>query len=164
MRESVGDMYGSVQPKYRNYPILFFIHLKHIKEVLLLWIEFLKYLISNFNNAVFIVLMCLICTDVIAGLRVAIYQKSNHSLHGGVESSYFIKGIWRKVLNILIYTLGVAFSFYTGQQAVYTFVSCAVIGYEGISVIENFTILGMPFPKKLKELLEVFKEKGGDDK
>lgn len=129
-----------------------------------MWIDFLHYLISNFNNPVFIVLMCLISTDVIAGLIVAIYQKSNHSLHGGVESSHFIKGIWRKVLNILIYTLGIAFSFYTGQAAVYTFVSCAVIGYEGISIIENFTILGMPFPKKLKELLEVFKEKGGDGK
>lgn len=155
-------MYGSVQPKYRSYPILFLLfHVKNLGGGYL-WLEFLRYLISNFNNAVFIVFMCLICTDVIAGLIVAIYQKSNHSLHGGVESSHFIKGVWRKVLNILIYTLGVAFSFYTGQQAVYTFVSCAVIGYEGISVIENFTVLGMPFPKKLKELLEVFKEKGGD--
>lgn len=141
-----------------------FFYFSKYKDVILLWVEFLHYLISNFNNAIFIVLMCLISTDVIAGLIVAIYQKSNHSLHGGVESSHFIKGIWRKVLNILIYTLGVAFSFYTGQQAVYTFVSCAVIGYEGISIIENFTILGMPFPKKLKELLEVFKEKGGGNK
>lgn len=128
-----------------------------------LWGEFIEYLIKSFNSPLFIVVISLIIIDVVTGVIVATLQKSGHTLHGSIESGHFIKGIYRKVLNILVYTLGVIFTFYTKQSTIEMFTAYAVITYEGISIIENFYLLGAPFPKKLKELFEVFKEQSGDD-
>lgn len=109
------------------------------------------------------VLMSLICSDLVAGLAVAIMQKSGHSLHGGVESAHFIRGIWRKVLNLCLYIVGITLSYYTGSTSIQIIVTYSIVGYEGISLFENFILLGIPFPEKLKKIFEIFKSKGSED-
>ena len=37
------------------------------------------------------------------------------------------------------------------------------ISNEGISILENASLLGLPVPKKLKEVLEQLKDKGDED-
>lgn len=128
-----------------------------------MWSTFLLQLVKSFHSPLFITLISLIIIDVICGCIVAVMQKSGHSLHGSVESSHFIKGIWRKILNILIFFIGAVLSFATKQTAVENFAGYAVVAYEGISIIENFALMGVPFPKQLKKIFDVFKSKSGDE-
>lgn len=125
-------------------------------------IDYLNYLHLELVQPFFIFLTVLICVDLVSGLIVAIFQKSGHSLHGGIESAHFVKGVWRKVLNLLLYVLGITFSYYASSSIIQIIVGYCIVGYEGLSLVENFMLLGFPFPKKLKQLFEVFKSKGGD--
>lgn len=122
--------------------------------------QYLLYLQAQANNGSFYVLLVIMVIDVITGVILATARKSDNTLNGRLESRQLIKGIYRKMGEILIYLLGVTISFFTNENAVAYLTIAGIISHESLSVLENLALLNVPIPQKLKDILEVIK-KGG---
>lgn len=126
-----------------------------------MWSDYLHFMFSSFHTAEFIILISLIIIDIITGLIITIAGKCKHIDTSKISSKFFIKGIYYKIFNIVIYFMGVCFSFYTKQDIIKEFVIISLIAYESISILENFNILGAPFPEPFKKFLNLFSKKDG---
>lgn len=92
-------------------------------------------------------LLVLLVMDYVAGVLKAICQKQLSSRIGS-------KGIAKKVGKLLV--IGLAFlveRLMEGMIPLREVVIFFFIANEGISILENLSAIGVPFPKKLKEVL-----------
>ena len=109
-------------------------------------------------DGLIIELICFVTVDYITGLMCAVRDKKLSSKAG-------FKGICRKVL---IFTLvGVANIIdiqiiHTGS-VLRTSVIFFYLSNEGVSLLENAAHLGLPIPKKLKEVLEQLHHKHNEE-
>lgn len=127
-----------------------------------MWIDYFKFLVDSFHTPQFIIFISLIIIDIITGIVVTIAKKSNHVEGSKISSRFFITGIYYKIFNIIIYIIGVIFSFFTQQDIIEQFVIYSIISYEIISILENFNIMGAKFPEPLKKFLDIFSKGDGD--
>lgn len=102
-----------------------------------------------------ITLVSFIVLDWITGLLKAIYNKNLSSYTG-------FKGIIKKVVILIIVGVAVLLEKNMGIPAIREIVMMFFIANEGISLLENVSQMGIPFPDKLKEILIQLrnKEKG----
>lgn len=126
-----------------------------------MWFDYLNFLFGAFHTPQFIVFISLIIIDIITGIIVTIAKKSNHVEDSKISSRFFINGIYYKIFNIVIYFIGVIFSYFTKQDIIENFVIYSIISYEIISILENFNVMGAKFPEPFKKFLDMF-SKGGD--
>ncbi|MBQ2676375.1 MAG: phage holin family protein [Clostridia bacterium] len=107
----------------------------------------ISYLVGGFDLSV-IVLCGFMAIDYITGVIVAITKNTVSSKQGA-------KGIAKKVLIIFILITAVLLDrLISKDQWIFrTLVCCFYTANEGISIIENAASLGIPIPKKLKEIL-----------
>ena len=109
-------------------------------------------------DGLIVALICFVAVDYITGLMCAVSDKKLSSKAG-------FKGICRKVL---IFTLvGVANIIdiqiiHTGS-VLRTAVIFFYLSNEGVSLLENAAHLGLPIPKKLKEVLEQLHHKHNEE-
>ena len=100
-------------------------------------------------------LVILMGVDFVMGLLIAaVWKKSGKSDSGALNSISIRKGCSLLVVMVayrLDVTLGVSY--------IKTAVIMAFIANEGISIVENYGIMGGPMPKVLKHALEVLQEK-----
>ncbi|NCB05103.1 MAG: holin, partial [Clostridia bacterium] len=103
--------------------------------------------------------------DFITGLIVAgVFKRSNKSKMGALDSRAGFKGLLKKCMILLMVILGTVLDLLVGTDTlVRTAVILFYIGNEGLSIVENFGLMGMPVPKKLRDALEVLKQKGDGD-
>jgi toxin secretion/phage lysis holin len=108
------------------------------------------------------VFLCFMVMDYLSGVIVGIIGKSLKSKTGGLSSKAGVQGLLRKGLMIMVVLLAALLdrAVGTGATVVRDLVCWFYIANEGISIMENLTIAGVPFPKKLKVL---FEEKLGED-
>lgn len=106
-------------------------------------------------------LLIFMLLDVITGMYVALIGKSHNSENGYYKSGVFGKGIFKKVLILVIVSLA-----YGVDQVIHT--EClrdsTIIFFiinEAISIIENSHCAGVPIPEKLCVMLEVYHEQLG---
>lgn len=97
-------------------------------------------------------LVALMVIDYITGVINAIIEKKLNSEVG-------FKGISKKMFILLLIGMAVLLDHAVGSEIVRSFTIFFYISNEGISVLENATKLGVPFPEKLKEVLEQLKDK-----
>lgn len=94
-------------------------------------------------------LLIFVIIDYITGLMVAVVQKK-------VSSEIGFKGIFKKILIFCL--VGVAHIVDTQIIGDGSVLRTAVIFFylsnEGISILENVSLIGLPVPEKLKEVLE----------
>lgn len=104
-------------------------------------------------------LLVFIVIDYITGVMCAI---ENHEL----SSEIGFKGIFRKVLIFLL--VGIANVVDVNVIGTGSVLRAAVcffyISNEGLSILENAAILGLPIPEQLKKVLKQIKNRGGDEK
>lgn len=104
-----------------------------------------------------IALQCLliaIVLDYVSGIIKAFITKQ-------LSSKIGFKGIIKKVGLLLIVMLGVLVDRVTGDTgAIRSLVIYYFVANEGLSIIENLSLAGVPFPKGLKKALKVLREKG----
>lgn len=93
-----------------------------------------------------ITLVSFIVLDWITGLLKAIYNKNLSSYTG-------FKGIIKKVVILIIVGVAVLLEKNMGIPAIREIVMMFFIANEGISLLENVSQMGIPFPEKLKEIL-----------
>ena len=109
-------------------------------------------------NGLLIALIVFVITDYVTGFASAIVRKE-------LSSSVGFKGLARKVLIFLIVGIANVLDVYVlGANAVLrTAVILFYMANEGLSIIENAGEIGLPIPKKLKEVLAQLRKKSGEE-
>lgn len=98
--------------------------------------------------------------DYVTGLIVAgVFHKSPKSSGGTLESRAGFKGLCRKGVIMLVVLVACRLSALTSSTFIRDAVIIGFISNEGISIIENAGLMGIPVPKKLMEGIEVLKNK-----
>lgn len=101
-------------------------------------------------------LLIFIVLDYITGVCKAIQSKKLNSIIGA-------KGIIKKVGYLIIVAMSVLLDRVVGNTGtIRSIVIYFFVANEGISIMENWSAMGLPLPKKIYEVLEQIKtEKGG---
>lgn len=109
-------------------------------------------------NGLLIALIVFVLTDYVTGFASAIVRKE-------LSSSVGFKGLARKVLIFLIVGIANVLDVYVlGANAVLrTAVILFYMANEGLSIIENAGEIGLPIPKKLRDVLAQLRKKSGED-
>lgn len=106
----------------------------------------ITYLFGNWETGISVLFTCMVL-DYILGIMCGTKKKE-------LSSSRGFEGLKKKFTIIIILILAVLLDRLIGQGWVFrTLVIYFYIGMEGISILENATILGVPFPDKIKDLL-----------
>ena len=107
-----------------------------------------------------ITLLFLMGVDFVMGLLIAaVWKKSGKSETGALNSISAWKGLIRKGCSLLVVMVAYRLDVTLGVTYIKTAVIMAFIANEGISIVENYGIMGGPMPKVLKRALEVLQEK-----
>lgn len=109
-------------------------------------------------NGLLIALIVFVITDYVTGFASAVVRKE-------LSSSVGFKGLARKILIFLIVGIANVLDVYVlGANAVLrTAVILFYMANEGLSIIENAGEIGLPIPKKLKEVLAQLRKKSGEE-
>ena len=113
------------------------------------------------------VLVALMVADYLTGVLVAaVWQRSSKSETGALDSKAGFKGILKKCMILLLVWIGVLLDDATGVNYIRMAVVLFFVGNEGISLLENLGLMGVPFPAFLKRALEALQDQGdkGRDK
>ena len=117
-------------------------------------------------DAVLGVLVAFMAADYLTGWGAALLGKSPKTATGGLDSKAGFAGIARKGLMLLVVLAGALLDRAIGAEtAVFRdMVIWFYLANEGLSLLENLALAGVPFPEKLKRALEQLKEKDqGED-
>lgn len=112
-------------------------------------------------------LIALMIADYITGVLVAlVWHKSNKSKTGTLSSKAGFVGLCKKSVILLVVWVAVMLDSAVGSQYIRGAVILFFVGNEGISLLENLGIMGVPYPDFLKRALEAVRDKGdrGDSK
>jgi len=105
------------------------------------------------------ILVALMGADYLSGVIVAACGRSPKSDGGGVSSKAGFIGLAKKGVMLLIVLLAALLDTATGSGNT-MFRTATVMYYianEGISIIENAALLGVPFPERIRGALEALK-------
>ena len=111
------------------------------------------------------VLVALMVADYLTGVLVAaVWHKSSKSSSGTLNSVAGFKGILKKCAILLLVWIGVLLDNATGANYIRMAVILFFIGNEGISLLENLGLMGVPFPAFLRRALEALRDQGDKGK
>lgn len=110
------------------------------------------------------VLMAFMVIDYVTGLIVATMGKSHKTENGHLDSKIGFIGIGKKALMLLVVLMAALLDRALGGDAA-IFRSAMIWFYaanEGISILENLSLAGVPFPKFMLNALEQLKKKNDE--
>ena len=121
-----------------------------------------SYLFGGYDKLL-IALIVFMVIDFLSGLILAIvFKNSNKTKNGRLSSEAGIKGLAKKIFILFIVAVGAQLDLVLGVTFVKDGVVVAFISMEGLSILENVALAGVPVPKLIKNALEVLNKK--DDK
>lgn len=96
--------------------------------------------------------------DYLTGIICAlIWKKSPKSENGAFESKASIKGLFRKALILVIVFIGVTLDKYSNTNFIRDGIIMFFVANDGLSIVENLGLMGVPLPQFLKNMFEVLK-------
>lgn len=117
--------------------------------------SFASYLFGGFDKLL-IALIIFIIIDFLSGLILAIvFKNSSKTKNGRVSSEVGIRGLAKKIFILFLVTVATQLDLVLGTSIVRDGVVIAFISMEGISILENATLAGLPVPRIIKNALEV---------
>lgn len=99
------------------------------------------------------VLVSMMVIDYASGLIVAFMGKSTKTDYGGLSSKVGAVGLAKKGLMLCVVLVAALLDAAMGTAMCRDAACWFYIANEGISVLENLNLVGVPFPEKIKELL-----------
>jgi toxin secretion/phage lysis holin len=109
-------------------------------------------------------LMILMALDYVTGLIVAgVFNNSNKTKTGALESKAGWKGLCRKGMTLVIVLVGAQLDKMTGSTDLIR--NAVIIGYsanEAISITENAGLMGLPIPNVIKKAIDILKQKADE--
>ena len=135
-----------------------------IKNCVLIAVSVIGGFFVDFLGGVDTILKALIVfmiVDYITGLMVAfVFHKSRKTKGGGASSKESFKGIVKKMCILLLVGLAHELDYIMGVDYIRALAILFFVGNEGLSVLENVGLMGVPYPEFLKKALEAIKDKG----
>lgn len=107
------------------------------------------------NKGAAVLLAVIMVADYISGLAAAAMGKSPNSPDGGLSAAAGAKGLWRKALMLCVVAIAYVLDWFANEGKA-MFSTAAVwfyISNEGLSLLENLALCGVPVPQKLIGLL-----------
>jgi len=107
------------------------------------------------------ILVTMMCIDYVTGVLVAISGKSPKTEGGGLSSKVGFVGLARKGFLMLIVLVATMLDKAIGNSSM-VFQTATVFYYianEGLSILENADLMGVPFPTFVRERLEEMRER-----
>ena len=123
--------------------------LSAIKVGLTAVITWIGWLVGGYDTMM-VTLLLFMCTDYISGILCGISNKE-------LSSEVGFKGIDKKIMILLLVGATNLLGQATGIEGLRYIVISFYLANEGISIIENASILGLPVPQKIKDVLEQLK-------
>ena len=123
--------------------------LSAIKLGLTAVITWIGWLVGGYDTMM-VTLLLFMCTDYISGILCGISNKE-------LSSEVGFKGIAKKIMILLLVGATNLLGQATGIEGLRYIVISFYLANEGISIIENVSILGLPVPQKIKDVLEQLK-------
>jgi len=113
-------------------------------------------------DALLSVLVAMIAADYVSGMVVAWLGKSNKTEYGGLSSKIGAQGLLKKGLMMLVVLIAALLDTAMGADtAICRDAACwFYIANEGLSLLENLSLAGVPFPERVKEVLGQKKKEG----
>jgi toxin secretion/phage lysis holin len=109
-------------------------------------------------------LIIFMAVDYITGLVVAgVFKKSTKTENGALESKAGFKGLCKKGMILLYVLVAAQVDRFTGTELVRNMVVIGFAANEAISILENGGLMGVPYPKPLKNAIEALKSKSGEE-
>lgn len=112
-----------------------------------------------------VALLIIMAIDYITGVMIAaVWKKSGKSETGALESRAGFKGLCKKTGILMAVLIGVQLdnvlnlNGYSRMAVIFFF-----MGNEGISVFENYGIMGMPMPGWMKKAFEQLRNRGEEN-
>lgn len=109
-------------------------------------------------------LVGVMAADYATGLLAAlVFKKSKKTAGGGASSRVGFLGLLKKCLILVLVWFGTLLDGAAGTSCVRTAVVLFFTANEGISVLENTALMGVPYPAFLKAALEALRRDGGTE-
>lgn len=114
-------------------------------------------------DADIITLLVFMGVDFLLGIIVAgVFKQSKKTKSGRLNSAASFKGLFKKGAVLLVVLIANRLDVMGGDgHTVRSLVVLFFLGNEGLSILENLGLMGVPFPPALKNALEALQKKGG---
>lgn len=110
-------------------------------------------------------LVALMGADYVTGvLLAALWHKSAKTESGRLSSLAGFRGLVKKVAVLLMVWIAVLLDGALKTDYVRTAVILFFVGNEGLSLLENLGLMGVPFPELLRDTLEALRDRGDGEK
>ena len=114
-------------------------------------------------DALLRLLVALMAADYLTGMIVAaVFKRSNKSESGAMDSRAGFHGLVRKCAVLLLVYIAVLLDGATGSHFVRAAVLLFFIGNEGLSLLENIGLMGVEYPRFLRDMLQALRDKGDE--
>ena len=109
-------------------------------------------------------LLIFMAIDYVSGLVVAgVFKKSNKTESGGLGSRAGWMGLLKKVMTLILILMGNLLDLLLQVEYIRYGLIIAFMIDEGMSIIENAGLMGIPIPKLLSDAFDILRKKGDTD-
>lgn len=99
------------------------------------------------------VLVVMMVVDYLTGIMVAAMGRSEKTEYGGLSSKVGFVGLLKKGMMLMVVLVATMLDAAMGMAVCRDAACWFYIANEGLSLLENLNLAGVPFPTKIKELL-----------
>jgi len=117
-------------------------------------------LIGGWDSA-FVTLLTFMSVDFITGFVTAAMGKSKHSVTGKLNSKAGWVGLAKKFCILLMVVVAMRIDIMLGTTYIRDATCIGFCVNELLSIIENTSLMGIPYPDALKKAIEVLQKKAG---
>ena len=121
---------------------------------------FLSSLFGGWDSAL-VTLLIFMGIDFATGFITAAMGRSKHSKNGGLSSKAGWFGIAKKVCTLLLIVVAVRIDILIGTNYIRDAVCISFCLNELLSIVENTSLMGIPYPAVIKKAIDVLQTKVG---
>ena len=121
---------------------------------------FIATLLGGWDSAL-VTLVVFMSIDFVTGIVTAAMGKSKHSESGTLNSTAGWGGLAKKFCILLMVVVGVRIDILIGTNYIRDAVCISFCLNELLSIVENTSLMGSPFPPALKKAIDVLQTKVG---
>jgi toxin secretion/phage lysis holin len=121
---------------------------------------FIATLLGGWDSAL-ITLVIFMAIDFTTGLIAAALGKSKHSVTGRLSSKAGWYGLAKKFCTLLIIVVAVRIDILIGTTYVRDATCIGFCVNELLSIVENTSLMGVPYPDAIKKAIDVLQKKAG---
>ena len=117
--------------------------------------SFIAAALGGWDSAI-IALLSFMAIDYITGwILAAVFKKSHKTESGGYSSAIGLKGLFKKVMVLLLVVVANLLDQQIGASYIRDGVCIAFMVNEVMSIVENAGLMGLPIPKVITEALDI---------